>query len=127
MAIHIELNLRLPNSPGALADVSQLLAAEHVNVLAMAVEASGQVRLIVDNHVRAGSVLRDRHHKVSERHIIVASMPNVTGALARVLRLAADAGVNIEYAYTGTADRGGTVAVVLGVDNAARASAATGL
>jgi hypothetical protein len=44
-----------------------------------------------------------------------------------VLQLAADAGVNIEYAY-GTAPEGSTgAAIVLGVQDAERASAATGI
>jgi hypothetical protein len=42
-----------------------------------------------------------------------------------VLTLAADAGVNVEYAY-GTAADAGSAAVVLGVADAARAAAAAG-
>ena len=32
MAVDTEFSLRLPNSPGALADVFSLLAGEHVNI-----------------------------------------------------------------------------------------------
>ena len=38
MAIRTELNLRLPNSPGALAAVCRALADERVNIVALAVE-----------------------------------------------------------------------------------------
>ena len=41
MAIRTELNLRLPNSPGALAGVCRLLSDERVNILAMALESAG--------------------------------------------------------------------------------------
>ena len=127
MAIRTELTLRLPNSPGALAGVCRTLADERVNILAMSVEPSGQLRLVVDNHVRAAGVLRDRHHQVAERQVVVATVGNGPGALAPVLQLAADAGVNVEYAY-GTAPEGGTgAAIVLGVEDAERASAATGI
>ena len=51
MAIRTEVNLRLPNSPGALAGVCRLLSDERVNILAMALDASGQLRLVLDNHV----------------------------------------------------------------------------
>jgi hypothetical protein len=44
-----------------------------------------------------------------------------------VLTLAAQAGVNVEYAYASTAEGNATASVVLGVDNAQRASAAAGL
>jgi hypothetical protein len=127
MAIRTELNLRLPNSPGALADVCRALADERVNILALAIDTSGQLRLVVDNHVRAAGALRERHHQVVERQVVVAAVGNGPGALTPILQLAADAGVNVEYAY-GTAPEGGTTAtIVLGVEHAERAAAATGL
>src|SRR5688500_1245720 len=123
MGIRTELSLRLANSPGALAAVCRLLADERVNVLAMTLEATGQLRLIVDNHIRAAGVLRDRHHKVTERDVLMTPLAHGPGALLPVLRLVADAGVNVEYAYGAAAEASSTAAVVLGVDDAQRASA----
>ena len=127
MAIRTELNLRLPNSPGALAGVCRLLSDERVNVLAMALESSGQLRLVVDNHVHGGAVLREHHHQVTERDVIVTAVPNAPGALAPALRLVTDANVNVEYAYGGAAEGGYTATIVLGVDDAPRAAAAAGV
>jgi len=127
MAIRTELSLRIPNSPGALAGVLRLLSAERVNVQALALESSGQLRLVVDNHVHGGSVLREHHHQVSERDVVVTLVPNTPGSLAPALKLAADAGVNVEYAYGGAGETGGTASVVLGVENAIKASAAAGI
>ena len=127
MAIRTELNVRLPNSPGALAGVCRLLSDARINVLALAVETTGQLRLVVDNHVHAAGALREQHHQVTERHVIVVSISNGPGALTPVLQLVADAGVNIEYAY-GTGSEGmPAAAVVLGVDDAQRAAAACGI
>ena len=127
MAIRTELNLRLPNSPGALGGVCRLLDAERVNILAMALDGAGQLRMVVDNHVHGAAVLRDHHHQVAEREVVVCSLPHAPGALAGPLRLVAEAGVNVEYAYGGAADGSGTASVVLGVDDAMRASAAAGI
>jgi len=127
MAIRIELNLRLPNSPGALVSVCRLLSDERVNIVAMALESGGQLRLVVDNHVRGAGVLREHHHQVSERDVIVLSVSNGPGELAPVLKLVADASVNIEYAYGGASDAGAAAVVVLGVDEAQRAAAASGV
>lgn len=127
MAIRTEISLRIPNSPGALAGVLRVLSAERVNVIAMALESSGQLRLVVDNHVHAGSILREHHHSVAERDVIVTSIPNTPGALAPALRLVADAGINIEYAYGGAGETGNTASIVLGVDDAMKASAAAGI
>jgi len=127
MATRTELNLRLANSPGALAGVCRLLSDERVNVLAMALEGGGQLRMVVDNHVHAGAVLREHHHQVTERDVILLSIPNGPGSLAPALRLVADAGVNVEYAYGSGPDGSPTAAIVLGVADAQRAAAAAGV
>src|SRR4051812_6610884 len=122
--IRTELSLRLGNSPGALAGVSRLLFDERVNILAMMLEAGGQLRLVVDNHVHGAAVLRDHHHQVTERNVIVTSVPNTAGALAPTLKLVADADVNVEYAYGGGAGGGPTAANVVGVAGWQRAAGA---
>jgi hypothetical protein len=115
--IRTELSLRLPNNAGALAGVCRLLADERVNVLAMSLDAGGQLRLVVDNHVHAGAVLRERRHTVVDREVLV-----VEGAGGpEALRLIADADINLDYSY------GGALTLVLGVDDAMRASAAAGI
>jgi hypothetical protein len=127
MAIRTELNLRLPNSPGALAGVCALLSDERVNILAMSLESTGQLRLVVDNHVHGSAILREHHHQVAERDVIVVSTSNGPGSLAPALRLVRDSGVNVEYAYGGGPEASPTAAIVLGVDNATRAAAAAGV
>ena len=127
MAIRVELNLRLPNSPGALAGVCALLSNERVNIVAIALEGTGQLRLVVDNHVHASGVLREHHHQVTERDVIVIGSSNAPGSLAPALQLVRDAGVNIEYAYGGGPDASPTAVIVLGVDDAVRAASAAGV
>jgi hypothetical protein len=127
MAIRTELSLRLQNSPGALGGVCRTLSDEHVNILAMALEATGQLRLVVDNHIHAAAVLRERHHKVTERSVVVLALSNAPGALGITLKLVADAGINVDYVYGGAADGASSASVVLGVDDAMRASAAAGI
>jgi hypothetical protein len=127
MAIRTELNLRLPNSPGALAGVCGLLSTERVNILAMTLEAGGQLRMVVDNHVHGGAVLREHHHQVTERNVIVLALPQSAGSLAPALRMVRDASVNVEYVYGGAAEGSASASVVLGVDDAERASAAAGV
>jgi hypothetical protein len=127
MAIRTELNLRLANSPGALSGVCALLSSERVNILAMALEGTGHLRLVVDNHVHGAAVLREHHHQVSERDVSLVGTANAPGSLAPALRLIVDAGVNVEYAYGGGPEAGVTASIVLGVDDAQRAAAAAGV
>ena len=104
-----------------------MLADEHVNIIAMTLEASGQLRLVLDNHVRGAGVLRAQHHQVTERPVVVAAIANGPGALAPVLAIAADAGVNVDYAYGSVTEGTSGAAVVLGVEDAQRAAAASGI
>ena len=127
MAIRTELNLRVPNSPGALAGVCRLLSDERVNILAMALDAGGQLRMVVDNHVHAGATLREHHYQVAERDVILLAIANAPGSLAATLRLVRDADINVEYAYGGSADGSAAASVVIGVDDAQRAAAAAGV
>jgi len=127
MAIAKELELRLPNSPGALAEVCLALAGEHVNILAMTLDSAGRLRLVVDNHVRAAGALSERRHSVATRDVIVLTVSHAPGSLSPVAALAADAGLNLEYAYTGASDNGRCAMVVLGVDDVQRAAALAGL
>ncbi len=127
MAILRELTVRLANSPGALSRVGQVLGGERVNMLAMSVDQSGALRMIVDNPLHAAGTLREQHYQVDERDVLYATVPNEPGALGRVAKMLADAGINLEYAYASGLDRIPMVAVVLGVQDAQRASAAVGI
>lgn len=127
MALRTEISLRLPNSPGALAGVCRELADERVGVLAMMLEPGAGLRLVADNHVRAAGVLREHHHQITTREVVALRVANAPGGLAPVLALVASAGVNIEYAYSGAADDGGSAIVVVGVDDPARASTLAGV
>ena len=125
--IRTELSLRLGNSPGSLASVCRLLSDERVNILAMGLEAGGQLRMVVDNHVHGGSVLREHHHQVTERDVIVTTVPNAPGAIGPMMKLMADADVNVEYAYGGASDPAPNALIVFGVEDAMRAAAAAGV
>ena len=125
--IRIELSLRLPKSPGALAGVCRLLSDERVNVQAMALDAGGQLRMVVDNHVHGAAVLREHHHQVTERDVLVTTIPNAPGSLAPLLRLVRDADVNVEYAYGGGSESSSSATIVLGVEDAQRAAASAGI
>ena len=127
MPIRTELNLRLPNSPGALGGVCRVLSDERVNILAMALETSGQLRLVVDNHVSGAAALRSQHHQVTEKEVLLVTVPNGPGAVVPSLNLLSDAGGNLDYAYASAAEGAATAALVLGVEDAQRIAARSGL
>lgn len=127
MSIHTELTVRLQNMPGALGRLCQVLADERVNILALSLEPTGTLRLLVDNAVHAAGLLRDRHYSVSEREVLYTTAPNGPGALARIAALLAAEGVNLEDVYVTTVEGQSMAGVVAGVPDAVRASAAAGM
>jgi hypothetical protein len=127
MAIRTELSLRVPNNPGALARVCRILTDERVNILALCLASPGMVRLLVDNHVHAAALLRELHYQIEERDVLYTVTSNGPGALSRISRLLAEAGINVEYMYATAIEGAPMAAIVAGVPDAERASAAAGL
>jgi hypothetical protein len=127
MSIQKEITVKLANSPGSLGRVAQVLGAERINLLAMSIDPSGSLRMVVDNPLHAAGTLRAQHYNVEERDVLFTTMPNEPGSLGRALTLLADAGINVEYAYASGIDRTPMVGVVIGVGDAQRASFATGI
>src|SRR5436190_23444947 len=120
MAIQRELTVQLANSPGSLGRVAQLLGNARINVLAMSLDASGALRMVVDNPLHATGALREQHYQVEERDVLYATVPNEPGSLGRVVKMLAEAGINLDYAYASGTDRVPMVAVVVGVPDSQR-------
>ena len=127
MAIRTELKLSLQNNPGTLARMCQALADERVNIVAMDITQGFVVRMVVDNPVHAAAVLRERHYQVEEREVLYTLAPNNPGALARFAKLIAEAGINVEYLYTTAVEDSDMAAIVIGVPDVRRATAAAGV
>jgi len=119
--------VQLANSPGSLGRVAEVLGNARINMLAMSIDGSGALRMVVDNPLHAAGALREQHYKVDERDVLYATVPNEPGSLGRVVKMLAEAGINLDYAYASGIDRVPMVAVVLGVADPQRASAATGI
>lgn len=127
MAIRKELSLRLQNSPGALASVCEALDHERINILALGLDTSGNLRMVVDNHVHGAGILRERQYEVEERDVLYTTVANTPGALNRMMRLLGDAQVNVDYVYGNGVEGTEMAAFVIGVTDAPRASTAAGI
>ena len=127
MAIRTELTLRLENTPGALARLCQALADEKVNVIAMNLESSGVLHLVPDNPVHAAGLLRSRDYVLEERPVLYLQLPRAAGAIGSATRMLSAAGVNIDYVFASAISEHQMTALVVGVDDAQRASSAAGM
>ncbi|HEY7443991.1 MAG TPA: hypothetical protein VH701_16300, partial [Vicinamibacterales bacterium] len=111
----------------ALSRVCQVLANERVNLVALSLDGSGTLRMVVDNYIHAAATLREQHYQVDERDVLYTVVPNQPGSLAKAVKLVSDAGVNLDYAYATGVENDRMVGVVIGVPDTVRASAAAGI
>jgi hypothetical protein len=115
MAIAKQLVVMLENRPGALAELCTELAKVAVNIQAIqATEAKPimSVRLLVGQPDTAKKVCERMGLKYVEESILTVLVGNRPGALGRITRKLANAGINIEYLY-GSIDKSTKRALIL--------------
>lgn len=99
-----QLTISMPNKPGQLASVSEILGDAGVNILAFFVSTStaggdGLMRFVVNNPQKGLSVLKGQGLPVSEEEVIAAETPHHAGGLLAVLNPLKRAKVNVDYVY----------------------------
>lgn len=97
-----EFVVNMENRPGRLASLTEALAAFGVNIEALAAyghDGDGTVRLITDDPATTRRVLDEAALAHEEHTVLAVQLPHRPGELARLTRLLADAGVNIDAIY----------------------------
>ena len=82
----------------------------------------GILRLIVSDTQKAADVLKAAGVAVSITEVVGISIPDVTGSFAHVVKVLADAGENIEYAYAFLTPEEGHAYVIVRVDDNEKAA-----
>jgi hypothetical protein len=101
-----QLTAWVEDRPGILGDVAAALGAKKVNIiafLASVVEGRGAIRLVVDKPAAAKRILAERGWETTEEDIVQLTLSDKPGALGDVASKLGAAGINIQYAYTGSA------------------------
>lgn len=107
MKVAIELSIALPNHPGALARMSDMLRAADVNIEAMFCredEKDTSVHLVVNDPETAKMILR-QIGEVQEESVVAYTVKNKPGTIADLARKCAGAGINIRHIYASSAGK----------------------
>lgn len=100
--------ITLSHRPGELADVTNALSLQGVNIKSLAaihVENHALVRVIPDDIEAARSALQSAHVRFEEEELVTLLLENQAGELTGVLAKLGDAGINLEAIYVvGLAD-----------------------
>ena len=97
-----QLSVFVDNTPGALANIADILAQNNVNLRALSIadtERFGILRMIVNDNTTAISALKEKGYVVKETEVVGVKIGDQPGKMAAALRVLDDAGVNIEYLY----------------------------
>lgn len=125
MALKPQFSVVIRNRPGSLARLCRALARNKVNIQGVDItgtEQYGIVRLVVDNGPRARKALDRAKYDYRTDRVVVATVPDRPGILARLGRAIAAKKVNIDYLY-GSSAKGASL-IVAHVSDPRRANAA---
>jgi hypothetical protein len=120
-----QMSVALRNEPGQLARICQLLGDHMINIDAIHVldnVEQGMVRLLTSNASLTRSVLEAHGFYLLEAEVLEVELSNEPGALQRVARRLADAGINIDYAYGTESAVGASMRVCFKVADALQAA-----
>jgi hypothetical protein len=119
-----DLAVTLENRPGALAELGEATGRAGINIEGMSGEATGgraTLHILVEDAAATREALSGAGLEVGdERDVLVVEVENRPGTLGELARKLADAGVNVNLAYTTF----GGVRAVFGVDDPDKARAA---
>ncbi len=123
-----QISVFLENKPGSLSAMTDILAKNNVNMLALTLaetEDFGIARIIADNIYDATTVLKDAGYVHSLTPVLGVAIPNVPGGLNKVLNALDDADINVEhlYAFNGKNPHSHAYVIIRVKDNSAATSA----
>src|ERR1700756_1971620 len=101
-----QLTLNVPARPGMLGEVATALGEKKVNIVGMtaaAMQGGGMIWLVVDKTAAAKKALAQRGWDAKEDEVLAVTLSDTPGSLGRFASKLGKAGINITFAYTGTA------------------------
>ena len=123
-----QLTAWVPDRPGMLGEVGSALGAKKANILAFTASVDGDrgaIRMVVDKPAVAKKVLAARGWETTEEEVIQVTLADTPGSLGRVAQKLGEAGVNIRFAYAGSAGSARRVNAYFGVSDLKAALKAT--
>ena len=125
MPIAKEFRIILEDRPGTLGKLCQALADQSVNILAFQSfpleKGKSSVRLVFDNPAEAKTVLDRQRTQYTETEVAKITLAHRPGELAHAAARLGEAGINIDYGYSGAEPNFNATFLILGVAGADKA------
>ena len=124
ISIEPQFSVFLVNKPGVLAQVTESLAKEKINLIAITLVDSqehGVVRFVAEDPAATRQVLAKLNLPTTETEVLRMEVSNRPGALAQIAAKLGENHVNINYAYCTSGAKGGKTTAILKVADLAKA------
>ncbi len=115
-----QISVFLDNRSGVLAELTEYLGSNGVNIRALNVAESrdfGVIRMIVADPDRVAEILREKGYSTQKVDVIAVHVDDEPGGLGKALRALADQHLNVDYLYTFLDKSGGKAIVIMRLDN----------
>jgi len=119
-----QISVFLENKPGALAEVMRFLGESGVNIRALSLADTkdfGILRLIVNDNAKAMEILGRKGLTVRKTEVVAVEVPDRPGGLAEILKILAEARINVEYLYAFVQQTGENAIIIFRFDETDRA------
>ncbi len=127
MAKAKQISAWVEDRPGMLGRVAAALGEKGVSIrafMAAVMDGRGFVRVVVDKPAAARRIFAAHGWRTTEDDVVEVTVPDRPGVLGEVADRLGEAGVNVEYAYLGTAGSARKVNLYLAVPDVRAALAA---
>jgi hypothetical protein len=97
-----QISIFLENKSGRLADVTDILAKNGINIRALSLADTvdfGILRLIVNDLEKTKKLLKENGFTVGQNEVVAVEVPDLPGGLAGILSVLTGGGINVEYMY----------------------------
>lgn len=121
-----QISVFLENKPGALSEVTQILGESGVNIRALSLADTkdfGILRLIVNDNEKARQTLDQKGFTVRKTDVVAVEVPDRPGGLAAIIKILAEAKINVEYLYAFVQQSGQNAIIIFRFDETDRAIA----
>jgi len=115
-----QIAIFLENKSGRLADISQALSTNNINIRALSLADTadfGILRLLVDNTDKAVGILKENGFTVGITEVLAVEVPDKPGGLDSILQTIKSAALNVEYMYAFTKQSGDSGILLFRFDN----------
>ena len=97
-----QISVFLENKSGQLAQVCKILGDNGISLVTLSLAETqdfGIARLIVSDHAKAETVLKEAGYLVKTTPVVAVTVPDRAGGMAQVVSTLSEKGCDIEYSY----------------------------